>query len=281
LEGLAGDYSARTEAWQTLGAEHLLQQLVVGDFDKSIQIFPKPARTAPAPDGFPVPPVELTMGYGAGNMEHYLACGRRSYEILTRILQAQRMELAAGDAILDWGGAAGRVVRNFATEAKQGCQVWGCDVHAPSIQWAQAHLSPPFKFFNSSSLPHLPFPEGAFKVIYGLSVMTHLIALRDLWLLELRRVLRPDGCLILTVHDENTWDWFRSHAMPHWMPSDLRSAPELPGECVEIRGSRWDQCYTFFHSDYIGRVWGQFFEVAQIVPCADCYQSAVVLRKPA
>ena len=279
LKGLAGDYSSRTEAWQALGAEHLLQQLVVGDFEKQIEIFPKPAQSAPGPDGFPVPPVELTMGYGAGNMDHYLACGRKSYDVLTKILQAHRVDLAAGDSLLDWGCAAGRVVRTFSAEAKRGCQVWGCDVHTPSIRWAQAHLAPPFQFCNSSSLPHLGFPEETFKFIYGLSVMTHLIALRDLWLLELRRVLRPDGCLVLTVHDESTWDWFRAHGMPHWMPAELRSAAELRGECLEIRGSRWDHCYTFFHSDYVRRVWGQFFEVAQIVPCADSYQSAVVLRK--
>jgi ubiquinone/menaquinone biosynthesis C-methylase UbiE len=120
--------------------------------------------------------------------------------------------------MLDWGGASGRAARNFLSEARRGVDVWGCDVHAPSIQWAQNHLSPPFKFFNSSNLPRLPFADGTFKFIYGLSVMTHLIAMRDLWLLELGRVLTDDGCLILTVHDENTWAWFRERGMPAAWP---------------------------------------------------------------
>lgn len=277
LAGLVGDYATRTEAWQKLGVEHLLQQFVVGDYQQAIAVLPPVPPAKPGPDGLPVPPAELTMGYGAGNPEHYLECGRRSYESLTKLLRQQQVTLGAGDAMLDWGGAAGRVVRCFRAEAQRGCDVWGCDVHAPSIQWAQNHLSPPFKFFNSSILPHLPFPDRHFKFIYGLSVVTHLITLRDLWLLELRRVLRPDGCLILTVHNESTWQWFRQHAQPHWMLAELRQLPEMPGECVEIRGSRWDQTYTFFHSDYLRRVWGQFFDIKDIVPCAEGYQTAVVM----
>ena len=278
LEGLLGDYQTRCEAWQGLGVEHLLQQLVVGDFKQAVEIFPAFVPLPAGSDGLPVPPAALTMGYGAGNMDHYLACGRRSYESLTRLLCKHQVELSSGDVMLDWGGAAGRVVRNFVAESQRGCQVWGCDVHAPSIQWAQNHLSPPFKFFNSSALPHLPFPDRTFKFIYGLSVVTHMIALRDLWLLELQRVLRPDGCLILTVHNESTWQWFRDHQMPPWMPADLKELPEMPGECVEIRGSRWEFCYTFFHSDYLRRIWGQYFEIKDIVPCAEGYQTAVVMK---
>ncbi len=279
LERLLGDYAARTQSWRALGAEHLLQQFTTGQSPEPISIQRQPPVAPNGPDGFPIPPVDLTMGYGAGDRNHYLATGRRSYEILSGLLAAQGISLERGDWMLDWGCAAGRAVRNFVAEASRGCHVWGCDVHAPSVAWAGNYLSPPFKFFNSSTLPHLPFPENRFKFIYGLSVFTHLLVMRDLWLLELHRVLSHDGCLILTIHDEHTWGWFRQRGMPAWMPSELRQLPELPGECVEVRGNSWEYCYTFFHSDYIRRVWGQYFKVAQIIPCADSYQAAVILRK--
>lgn len=279
LEGLLGDFSVRGETWQSLGVEHLLHQLVVGDFKKPNEVFQKPLPLPPGPDGLPLPPVDLTMGYGAGNMDIYFNSGRRSYESLCRLLKAHQVELLAGDVMLDWGGASGRAVRNFLPEARRGVEVWGCDVHAPSIQWAQNHLSPPFKFFNSSVLPRIPFPDGTFKFIYGLSVMTHLIAMRDQWLLELRRVLADDGCLILTVHDEATWAWFRERGMPGWMPQEYRSLTEIPGDCVEIRGSRWEHCYTFFRGDYLRRIWGQYFDIREIAPQAEGYQTAVVMKK--
>jgi ubiquinone/menaquinone biosynthesis C-methylase UbiE/tetratricopeptide (TPR) repeat protein len=276
---LMDGYSDRVKFWESLGPEHLLQQLVAGNFKNIIDTFSAPGLVDLGPDNFPVPPVNLTMGYGAGDLKHYLTCGYRSYEILTQLFKNHQVELRSGDKLLDWGCAAGRVVRNFTEEALDHCEIWGCDVHTPSIQWAQNHLSPPFRFFNSSSLPHLPFPENSFKLIYGLSVMTHLITLRDLWLLELRRVLKTDGCLILTIHNEDTWAWFRKHGMPNWMPADLRDLSQMPGECVEIRGSRWEHCYTFFHSNYVRRIWGRFLEVKEIVPCADSYQAAVIMKK--
>lgn len=275
---LFGDYTSRTRAWRALGPEHVLQLLSVGNYDAPIRIEPKPVALPVALDGFAIPPVELTMGYGSGDMKHYLACGARSAAMLRNVMARNGIMLESGDAMLDWGAAAGRVVRNFAAEAHRGVHVWGCDVHAPSVEWAKNHLSPPFKFFNSLALPHLPFPEGTFKFICGFSIFTHLVVMRDLWLLELRRVLRGNGCLVLTIHDENTWESFRKTGMPQWMPADLRQVAEMPGELVDIRGSSWEYCYTFFHSDYIRRIWGQYFHVAEIIPGAESYQTAVVLK---
>jgi ubiquinone/menaquinone biosynthesis C-methylase UbiE len=195
-------------------------------------------------------------------------------------LTEQNLWLTEGNAVLDWGCAAGRVVRTFAREVERGCQVWGCDIDTPAIEWAQNHLSPPFKFFNCTSFPRLPFPDNKFNFIYGLSVFTHLVVFRDMWLLELARVLKPGACAAMTVHDEQCWKHFQKNGMPSWVPQELRHHQELPAECVEIRGSRWDQCYTFFHSAYLRRVWGRFLDVVDIKPLADSYQAAVVMRKP-
>lgn len=279
--GLFGDYAARARTWAGLGPEHLTHQLVVDDFERPVESVTVPPAADLADDGFAIPPASLTMGYGAGDLGHYLRSGRTSHGILAGILRDRQVALGTGDALLDWGCASGRVVRNFGREAAAGCEVWGCDVHSPSIRWAQAHLSPTFRFFNSSSLPHLPFPDGKFRFIYGLSVFTHLNALRDLWLLELRRVLADDGLLLLTVHNEDSWRWFRAKGMPDWMPQSLRDSAEFPGDCVEVRGDRWEHCYTLFSDDYLRRTWGPYFEGLEVIPCADCYQSAVILRKRA
>jgi tetratricopeptide (TPR) repeat protein len=278
LAGLVGDYPARVAAWRKLGTEHLLQQFFVGDFDSAVAIYPKPKPGKIGSDGLPLPPVDLTMGYGAGDLDQYLACARRTYGAFSKLLIDHQLTLESGDYALDWGCAAGRALRMFQAEARRGVNFWGGDVHSPSIRWAANHLSPPFRFFNCSSLPNLPFPDFTFKFIYGISVMTHLAAARDLWLLELGRVLRKDGLLVLTIHDENTWAYFRRHGAPGWMPESLRGDFEMPGECIEIRGSQWDHTYTFFHSDYIRRVWGQFFQIAEIRPLADGYQAAVIMR---
>ncbi|MBI5628398.1 MAG: tetratricopeptide repeat protein, partial [Candidatus Rokubacteria bacterium] len=89
LAGLLGDFAHRGAVWEALGVEHLLHQLVVGDFRKATVVFQKPTPLPPGPDGLPVPPVELTMGYGAGNLDHYLGSGCRSHEQLCRLLQRE------------------------------------------------------------------------------------------------------------------------------------------------------------------------------------------------
>ena len=80
-------------------------------------------------------------------------------------------------------------------------EVWGADIEERHIYWCQQHLSPPFKFVNTTTLPHLPFEDGYFDFIYAGSVFTHIAELADAWLLELRRILRPGGRLYLSVHD--------------------------------------------------------------------------------
>ena len=278
IENLLGDYSSRTHAWKALGSEHVLQQLTYGDFPRRVTISGKPEPCNRARSGFPIPPSNLTMGYGGGDMDSYMKSGQSSRDALQSLLSAHHVVMNPGDAMLDWGCASGRVLQYF-SDLAPACEVWGGDVDVPSIEWARAHLAPPLRFFNCSSLPYLPFHDGKFKFIYALSVFTHLTLFRDMWLLELDRILCKDGLIVVTVHDENTWKLFREKGMPGWVPSELASNASLPGECVEVRGSFWYQNFTFFTTGYLRRVWGQYFEIVEIRPRSEGYQTAVVLRK--
>jgi SAM-dependent methyltransferase len=278
IENLLGDYTSRTHAWKALGSEHVLQQLTYGNFPQHITISAAPEPCNHTNDGLPIPPSNLTMGYGGGNMESYMASGQWSHDALCSLLAAHNVVMMPGDAMLDWGCASGRVAQYF-RDLTPACEVWGGDVDVPSIEWAKAHLAPPLSFFNCSSLPYLPFQDEKFKFIYALSVFTHLTLFRDMWLLELARVLRNDGLIILTVHDENTWKFFKEKSMPGWVPPELASKASLPGECIEVRGSFWHQNFTFFTTEYLRRVWGQYFEIGEIRPQSEGYQTAVVLRK--
>jgi SAM-dependent methyltransferase len=109
-----------------------------------------------------------------------------------------------GRRVLDFGCGAGRVLRHFVAEAGQ-AEFWGCDLHPPTIEWLSENLSPPMRFFVNDQRP-LPQADGYFDLVYGLSVFTHITYDWSDWLLELHRVLKPDGLLLMTFMGPPTWE---------------------------------------------------------------------------
>src|SRR5207244_7454476 len=55
--------------------------------------------------------------------------------------------------------------------------------------------------------PPLPYPDEHFDFLYAFSVFTHLsVELARRWIIELRRVVKPDGLLWFTIHGESYCD---------------------------------------------------------------------------
>jgi SAM-dependent methyltransferase len=152
--------------------------------------------------GLAIPPKWLWASHRK-TIEEYLTSGKEhGYAMLSMLIEAGN-SFEAGSRILDFGCAAGRITR-WLENVSQQCEIWGTDISAEHIEWCKQHLSPPFHFLTTTTLPHLPFDDGYFNLIYAGSVFTHTDDLADAWFLELRRVLRPGGKLYITIHDRNT-----------------------------------------------------------------------------
>jgi SAM-dependent methyltransferase len=95
------------------------------------------------------------------------------------------------------------VLRHFVDWAQQS-EGWGVDINARTASWAAIHLRPPFRCLTTTSAPHLPFADGSFGLIWGLSIFTHIDDLFPAWIAELARVTEPGGYVLLTIHDEAT-----------------------------------------------------------------------------
>lgn len=106
-----------------------------------------------------------------------------------------------GKRVLDFGCGSGRILRQFLTEAET-AEFWGCDIHQPSIEWLKANLVPPLHVFANSELPPLPLEDGWFDAIWAASVFTHLTSSWSAWLIELHRVLKPGGLLLVSYIGE-------------------------------------------------------------------------------
>ena len=158
-------------------------------------------------DGLSIPPRDLWLGYGRDfgdkGAEWYITKGKRDTDRMLEIATTSNFSLTPGSRLLDMGCAAGRMIRHLSA-LSQSCEIWGVDVSAPHINWCKGNLTPPFHFATTTTVPHLPFEDSYFDLIYTGSVFTHIDDLADAWLLELRRVLSPGGRLYVTIHDRHT-----------------------------------------------------------------------------
>lgn len=199
----------------------------------------------------------------------FLLTGATDFHRLDRALLAATGR-SFGDCacILDWGVGCGRLAR-YATRL---CPetFTGCDVDADNIAWCAKAL--PGRYVHTSMFPPLPFADGAFDAVYGVSVFTHLREeLQDRWLEELRRIVRPGGVVLATVHGRTAIEYagLRPEAFV-----DLGNAVEKAGLFVASDNDQLDgaveharEYVNVFHSSrYVRERWSRAFEVRQIVP---------------
>jgi len=105
--------------------------------------------------------------------------------------------------ILDWGCGPGRIIRHLPVVAGNGCEYYGTDYNASSINWCSENI-PGIHFNNNTLEAKLPYSENFFDIIYGISIFTHLSEQmhRD-WYAELLRILKPGGIMLLTTQGKN------------------------------------------------------------------------------
>ncbi len=207
----------------------------------------------------PTPPLHLLQRTGfLGNdatPSSYLEIGASGRELINAMLPADWRW--AGKRVLDFGCGVGKVLRHFAQEATI-AEFTGCDIHAPSIDWLQRNLCPPFNAFRCSEEPPLPQPDGYFDLIYATSVYTHLTDRWAEWLLEHHRVLAPDGFLFASFLGEGM---IRPLIGEDWDENQI-------GMNSLWAGRSWDAGGPItLHSPWWLRAhWGRAFDVVRILP---------------
>ena len=200
----------------------------------------------------------------------YLGAGRSlRQEILSMLPADWRWE---GRKVLDFGCGSGRVLRNFLQEA-QVAEIYGCDIHAESIDWGKANLCPPLHMFQSDERPPLPLRDEEVDLIWTMSVFTHLTDTWSAWLLELHRILKPQGTLIASFMGEGM-----SEILANEPWDDRRIGMNVLGA-----GMPWEAGGPMvLHSPWwIEAHWGRAFEITYLRPTGliGTGQGVVVMRK--
>lgn len=234
----------------------------------------KPSAAVQSAEELPIPPPELWLGY------NYLEHGAEHVAKMLELLESSGFVVPDQGRILDFGCGAGRMIRHLRPLAER-CEIWGTDISATHIFWCRQHLSPPFHFATTTKVPHLPFKDESFDLIYCGSVFTHIDDLAEAWLLELRRILKPNGRLYATIHDKNTIELlataryrkgselFERH--PNF--SRFRNA-----DFGMFALARDENSQVFYDGEFFRKMAGSAFEVLSVTEEAYFYQTAYVMK---
>ena len=159
-----------------------------------------------------------------------------------------RLELAAGDRLLDLGCGGGR---HAFEAARRGARVVALDTDLAELAdvrtlfAAMAEEAPLTAATTGGDALHLPFPDGAFDRVVAAEVLEHIEPDGDA-LTELARVLRPGGTIAVTVPA-----WLSERVC--WALSDDYHAPAVEGGHVRV---------------YSARMLRRRLRAAGLVPCA-------------
>jgi SAM-dependent methyltransferase len=174
-----------------------------------------------------------------------------------------------GKRILDFGCGPGRTLRHFLSEAEV-AEIWGVDIDAESIDLLTREHCPPLHALRSGYAPPLGLDYGSFDLAWAISVFTHLTDNSTAWLLELHRLLKPGGLLIVTY-------------MGRWHAEMLTGEPwdeeKVGMNVLRHNQGREQGTPMVMMSDWWVRAhWGRAFEILHIEPQIH-NQSWAVMRK--
>jgi SAM-dependent methyltransferase len=210
---------------------------------------------------------------GTTDISWFLKAGRRGAESISRILERNGVRIGDLEAILDFGCGCGRVIRYFKSLGTP--KLCGSDYNPKLTDWCRQNLT--FAHFETNDLqPPLRFANGAFDLIYALSVFTHLPeALQFQWMEELSRVLRPGGHLLISTHGKAYWEGL--------LPEEQEKFRS--GQLVTRNGGEQGSNFfgTYHPRAYVTGKLARAFDVVDHIPegaAGNPRQDAFLLRKP-
>jgi SAM-dependent methyltransferase len=159
----------------------------------------------------------------------------------------------AGRNVLDFGCGVGRILRHAVAEDPE-AEYWACDIHRPSVDWIGGHL-PQVHAFSVGEFPPLAQPDATFDLIYAFSVFTHLVDSWSAWLIELHRVLKDGGLLVVTVFGPG-----------HSALGEEPIAEDQVGMNIMYPSASWDSGGPLVvHSEWWLRAhWSRAFEILEL-----------------
>jgi SAM-dependent methyltransferase len=246
--------------------------------------------------GLPDETIQLNLTGSQG--EQVLREGFRAYVLFKGLYETHVGPLAQCDNVLDFGCGWGRILRFFLKDVEPS-RLLGIDPMKEMIEFCT--LSNKWcRFEIMNRRPPTRFADKMFDLIYAYSVFSHLPEkMHEDWLLELGRILRPGGLLVVTtmsrefiVHCDALRKDKRLHTYPDGIKISAMSFPDVKQSLADY--DRGLYVYTSHgHSgdwDYWGDAavpkgyvlsrWTQYLTVLDYIDDRTrCPQNVIVMKK--
>lgn len=229
----------------------------------------------------PIPePAQRKRVSSSEDLGAFLVLGASAYVRIDRVLHEYfGKHVGDADAVLDWGCGCGRVFRYFPADRLP--HFTGVDIDRNNIEWCRENY-PAARFEVVSPRPATPLSDGAFDVVFGISVFTHLTEANHLeWLAEVRRITRPGAAVLVSVHGMTAW-------MLGGMSLERYAEWRSHGYLVARKNFDLDEAYSdtslyynsFVSRQYIFERWARYFRVLDVLDGAIAnHQDLVVLER--
>jgi cyclopropane fatty-acyl-phospholipid synthase-like methyltransferase len=219
----------------------------------------------------PVPTPEMMFRVSGGrNPDVFLESGRTTLEDYQKALQHIGMKIDEFATILDFGCGCGRVLRWLA-EVVPAERLFGTDFDKVAVEWLQGNFNETTCRENGA-LPPTDFTDNFFDLIIGYSVFTHFDRdYQDKWLSELKRIVKPNGVVLLTVHGTYNWEYTKAN-----IPIGSEQVETIGKELHDsgfafFKHDGWDAHFPdYYHTawhmpHYINSHWSKWFEVVALL----------------
>jgi len=151
-------------------------------------------------ENIPLPPESLRHRvHGAVDAKSFLAVGRQCAQDIVAGLKLIGRAPESFESVLDFGCGCGRVLRWLKPELTS-ARVFGTDIDRQALAWCSKNL-PGIAWSANAGLPPTGFAAQSFDLVYAISVFSHLDEdFQFYWLNELRRITKPGGIVLLSIH---------------------------------------------------------------------------------